>query len=443
MSVDMPGFGGTIKETRGGVSRGFWGLATIHSNQTTDAVQQDYEQFSGALRRQAEQIAQLDQVLRLLQSGQQQLEEAASHLVEPLEKSFASGDGTNALSPSGILSCVRKLAAATYAEQVFDVLAEQAARMNVRSAVFDVRGRAAWAASAGGFDPELSGDNLRTLVVPLNHDGPFRKVFETAEAVETNAAGLEKNRNVVVKFGAAANARVLLVPVRSADSIAAIFYADIGEKRDSRLIDALKVLAEFAGAQIDRLMVLNGGLAGVEPAPVAREGEAPSEPAAGAPGSEIETPEAEVVAGYETPEDITAEASPAEPPGPSSEVEPLSTALPEAVQPAAESHAPAEAAEIARPTEAEGKIHRDARRFSKLLVSEIELYNKSSVEEGRRNKDLYQRLKKDIDRSRDTYEKRFAHTVASEIDYFHEELVRTLAENDPLLLGSGYPGSSV
>ncbi|HVB28532.1 MAG TPA: hypothetical protein VNG91_01855, partial [Terriglobia bacterium] len=82
-------------------------------------------------------------------------------------------------------------------------------------------------------------------------------------------------------------------------------------------------------------------------------------------------------------------------------------------------------------------------RFSKLLVSEIELYNKNSVAEGRRNKDLYQRLEKDIKRSRETYEKRFAHTVAKQVDYFHEELVKTLAENDPMLLGSGYPGPSV
>ena len=78
-----------------------------------------------------------------------------------------------------------------------------------------------------------------------------------------------------------------------------------------------------------------------------------------------------------------------------------------------------------------------------MLVSEIELYNKSSVEEGRRNKDLFQRLKKDINRSRETYEKRFARTVAKEVDYFHEELVRTLAQNDPVLLGSGYPGPTV
>ena len=135
--------------------------------------------------------------------------------------------------------------------------------------------------------------------------------------------------------------------------------------------------------------------------------------------------------------------SPAEFSGLPPEVEQVSTASSEIQETAAE-HAPApEPVELAPPTEEEEKIHRDARRFSKLLVSEIELYNRSGVEEGRRNRDLYLRLKKDIDRSRETYEKRFAHTVAKQFDYFYEELVKTLAENDPTLLGSGYPGPTV
>lgn len=95
------------------------------------------------------------------------------------------------------------------------------------------------------------------------------------------------------------------------------------------------------------------------------------------------------------------------------------------------------------PSEEEQKVHHDARRFSKLLVSEIELYNKEKVAAGRQNKDLYERLKKNIDRSRQTYEMRFGGTVAKQLDYFHDELVRALAQNDPLRLGSDYPGPSV
>jgi hypothetical protein len=439
MAVDMSCFGGTIKGTRGGASRGFLRLATTQSNQISGVVQQDYEQFSRALKRQAEQVARLEQGLRLLQSEQLQLEEVASHLVSPL----VSCDGTNAITPSSILACVRRLAVATYAGQLFDVLVQEAARLNVRTVVFDVRARAAWAASASGYGSEISSDDICELVVSLNHDSPFRQVFETAEAVETNAAGLDKNRNVLAKLGVSENGRILLAPVRSADSVVAILYADIGEERNSRLIDSLKVLAEFAGAQFDRLTALSVSFAGEVVARSAELESSASEPVRAKLERGIATPEPEGVASREGPE-VAATKAKLEALGFAPTDRGLASEASAAIaQPSEGNQAASNSTEIAQRTEAEEKIHCDARRFSRLLVSEIELYNKNSVEEGRRNKDLYQRLKKDIDRSRETYEKRFAHTAAREVDYFHEELVRVLAQDDLLLLGSGYPGPSV
>jgi hypothetical protein len=99
--------------------------------------------------------------------------------------------------------------------------------------------------------------------------------------------------------------------------------------------------------------------------------------------------------------------------------------------------------DVSQLSEAEQKTHKDARRFARLLVSEIELYNKAKVEEGRKNKDLYKRMKLDIDRSRQTFAQRFGKSAGKQVDYFHDELVRTLAGNDPSLLGSDYPGPSV
>ena len=413
-------------------------MPTTESNGKCDATRQAREEFSGSFKRQAEQIEKLAEGLKLLQNEQQRLEEAAFDLLEPLENTAASGDPTKGSPASNILSSVRQLMATTYAGQVFEVLAEEAARMSIRAAVFDVRGRAAWGSSASGFDPELSGETLRTLVVPLNQDGPFRQAFETAEAVKTNAESLERNRNVLAKLGPAANARILLLPVRSAGCVAAIFYADTGERRDSTLIDSLKVLVEFAGAQLDRLMVLSGGLSDIEAVPAEVEAGTVSEPATAAPDSQGEAGEPEAASSPESPEVAAAESSFAEP----SEEE-SSALAPETAEPSDHQQSSSEAPEVAHLSDEEQRVHRDAQRFSRLLVSEIELYNKNMVEEGRRNKDLYQRLKKDIDRSRVTYEKRFANTVANQVDYFHEDLVRTLAENDPTLLGTGYPGPSV
>jgi DNA replication initiation complex subunit (GINS family) len=98
--------------------------------------------------------------------------------------------------------------------------------------------------------------------------------------------------------------------------------------------------------------------------------------------------------------------------------------------------------DVSQLSEAEQKIHKDARRFAKLLVSEIELYNKAKVAEGRKNWDLYKRLKTDIDRSRLTFEKRFGKALSRQVDYFHDELVKILAANDSEVLGPGYPGPS-
>ncbi|MDQ3817638.1 MAG: hypothetical protein M3362_08105 [Acidobacteriota bacterium] len=90
----------------------------------------------------------------------------------------------------------------------------------------------------------------------------------------------------------------------------------------------------------------------------------------------------------------------------------------------------------------ERRLHNDARRFARLLVSEIKLYNKDKVEMGRQEGDLYDRLREDIDRSRQMYDKRVAPPVAARYDYFHQELVNTLAEGDPSKLGADYPGAS-
>jgi hypothetical protein len=77
----------------------------------------------------------------------------------------------------------------------------------------------------------------------------------------------------------------------------------------------------------------------------------------------------------------------------------------------------------------------DARRIARLLVSEIKLYNERKVTEGRASGDLYLRLKDDIERSRQVYAERTPEHVRSTADFFHEELVRILAEGKPEALG--------
>jgi hypothetical protein len=75
-----------------------------------------------------------------------------------------------------------------------------------------------------------------------------------------------------------------------------------------------------------------------------------------------------------------------------------------------------------------------ARRYARLLVSEIKLYHETAVVEGRRDRDLASRLGGEVARARAMYEQRVSALVRARTDYFTDELVRTLADGDASLL---------
>ncbi len=83
-------------------------------------------------------------------------------------------------------------------------------------------------------------------------------------------------------------------------------------------------------------------------------------------------------------------------------------------------------------------VHRKAKRFARLLVDEIKLYNQAKVAEGRKNKDLYDRLKEAIEKSRVTYQKRYGNSAAASANYFQHEIIRSLAEDDLSIMGGNF-----
>lgn len=219
-----------------------------------------------------------------------------------------------------------------------------------------------------------------------------------------------------------------------------------------------------SGHQTEQFPVLPSGLASAAPASV-MEAEVPryprsveAEPAPPAPPAG--NPEATVLLQRPNLRDAS---SLAEPPVAAPAPPPLRTVTPPS-QAAAESQASSfdglrtsplaggGTPEVRPPTDVEGPgwafattrvpvspsdetMHEEARRLARLLVSEIKLYNEEQVEEGRRNRDLYERLKEDIDRSRQMYEERVDPRILRSTDYFYQELVRILAAGDSRTLG--------
>ena len=81
-----------------------------------------------------------------------------------------------------------------------------------------------------------------------------------------------------------------------------------------------------------------------------------------------------------------------------------------------------------------------AQRFARNQVAEIRLYKSESVKNGRAAHDLYTSLKAEIDSARESFRREFLSAPGTMVDYLHQELVRTLANDDVQLLGPDYPG---
>jgi hypothetical protein len=89
------------------------------------------------------------------------------------------------------------------------------------------------------------------------------------------------------------------------------------------------------------------------------------------------------------------------------------------------------------------ELHLRAQRFARVNVAGMRLFSPDAVQQGRKSKDLYARLQQDIDAGREMFRQNFLAESPNMLDYFHLELLRTLANDDASLLGEKYPGPMV
>jgi len=85
-------------------------------------------------------------------------------------------------------------------------------------------------------------------------------------------------------------------------------------------------------------------------------------------------------------------------------------------------------------------LHLRAQRYARVQVAEMRLYRPDAVKTGRARGDLYSTLQEPIDSARQTYRQTFVLATPTMADYFHEELLCTLANDNAAWLGEKYPG---
>jgi hypothetical protein len=89
------------------------------------------------------------------------------------------------------------------------------------------------------------------------------------------------------------------------------------------------------------------------------------------------------------------------------------------------------------------QVHLKAQRFARVHVAEMRLFEADAVQAGRAQRSLYEALRKPIDAARETFHRLFFASCPTMVDYLHLEMVRTLANDDPEVLGKDYPGPLV
>jgi hypothetical protein len=319
-------------------------------------------------------------------------ESVRKRLLEDLAAQTGEGPGT---SPTDLLNAaVASVQDATAQTDILKALLDGATKFSERAGLLVVRGTTATGWQGRGFDDN---DSFKLFTADCTK-GLCERVLRNR--MPAAAAADEFDTNFVHRFGHPADGNVNLLPLVIKEKVAALIYADGGEKGSAGLdTSALELLVRCTGLWLEILSFRK-----LSPGEHHSSHEIAPAPAAHAPAPKVVPPAAAAA----PPAASTAGAIPIPPPAPPS-----------------------------NGASSEDEVRNKAKRFAKLLVEEIKLYNQSKVSEGRSTRDLYDRLKDDIDKSRATYEKRYGQTV-KDVDYFTQELVRILADNDRTVLGANF-----
>ncbi len=362
-------------------------------------------------------MAEESQIAKVVETAvarafESQLPELQRQIVELVLKEVQPG--VTAQGSSGaedLLKAVSIIHGGTTQKEILRSLLESTTHYCGRAALFVMKAGAANGWQGRAFD---NNDDIKDFALDVSAPASSQ-VLQSRSAVNCHVA--EMDPSFISRFGAPSRDQVLLLPLHLKDKVAALVYAD-GGMDGAGVLDAaaLELLVAATSAWLEVASLRKQA---------AKEGTAE-------PGGDSAPVPVQTVSSFSDPfaahapmHAVAAEASEA--------AEPVVAA----VAGMAAAAAPAKDA-FAQLSPEDAEVHRKAQRFARLLTDEIKLYNQAKVAEGRKHKDLYDRLKEDIEKSRATYFKRYGNTAAGTGDYFNHELIRSLAEDDVSLMGTHF-----
>jgi hypothetical protein len=383
---------------------------------------------------------------------------------DPTANGAASASG-----PADLARAVAEIQLGTSQREILRALLDTSARYAERVALFVVKGSHATGWQGRGF---ANSDSLKDFALDESAPAVVRAI---GERVVASAPVADMDLRFLNDFGTPANGEGQILPLILKDKVAALLYADRGTGAGGLLeAGSLDLLVLSTGAWLELNSLRKQAQTHADSRNVAEAGtphQAPAHQVATSAASAFNDPFASHVPAYASGHAMAAAASAGEISAPvaGAAVEspisiPTSTSTitmgsesavaevqsapaeveldPALAEPLpighAETKTTSEALPVAAISAEDQDVHRKAQRFARLLVDEIKLYNQAKVAEGRKNKDLYDRLKEAIEKSRGTYQKRYGNTVAASGNYFQNEIIRSLAEDDLSIMGANF-----
>jgi hypothetical protein len=336
------------------------------------------------------------------------LEELQPHLGQAQAVSAES-------SASNLLKAISVIHAGTTQKEILRALLDNMVRYSGRAALFVVKAGTATGWQGRGF-AKNDDDPIKDFALDVSSGVAGRAL--QSRTVFTGAVA-EMDPQFIAQFDAPTDDQVLLLPLLLKDKVAALVYADAGVEADGKMdAAALELLVAATSAWLEVASLRKQAQKeGAGDAAMADRPEA-------VPVQTV-TSFSDPFAGHAPTHAMAGSAE-----EPAAEAEPVSAAAAAAPAPAADA--------FAHLSPEDADVHRKAQRFARLLVDEIKLYNQAKVAEGRKHKDLYDRMKEDIEKSRSTYQKRYGNTAAAGADYFSNELIRSLAGDDSSVMGANF-----
>jgi hypothetical protein len=363
-------------------------------------------------------------------------DELVRRVMEDLPQAAAAPQtgGTGDAGSANLLKAISAIQSGTTQREILRALLDSTVRYSGRAALFVVKAGAATGWQGRGFSKD-GDDTIKNFAFNVTVGVPEQAM---RSRMPFSGVTADVDPEFVAQFGAPGDDQVLVLPLLLKEKVAALVYVDAGMDGGGGKLDAaaveLLVLATSAWLEVASLrkqaLKEEKDESTEPPAEKAESAPVPAPPSVSDPFA-AHAPKHIAAA----PEEIPAPPVVVEQPVAVAEAEPVVTAVTTAT--AAAAPAPATDA-FANLSPEDADVHRKAQRFARLLVDEIKLYNQVKVTEGRKHKDLYDRLKEDIEKSRATYQKRYGNTAAGGADYFSQELVRSLAEDDTSIMGTNF-----